>query len=127
MDNLLSIVDNYFFTSTALYSVPIKKLLRTAFHDCMGGCDASLNLYKTENRGLEGLVSKLNQSYSSKSPNYTYISTYLSRADFLVLMEERALAWGLKAGGESPKFRNTTPIFVYGRAPNPYGMNNDNK
>lgn len=69
----------------------------------------------------------MNQSYSSKSPNFTYISTYLSRADFLVLTEERALAWGMKLGGELPKFTNTTPVFVYGRSPNPYGINNDNK
>ena len=47
MDNLLAIVDSYFFSSTPLYSVPIKKFLRIAFHDCMGGCDASLNLYHT--------------------------------------------------------------------------------
>lgn len=99
MDNLLTIMDNYFFVPTPLYSVLIKKFLRTAFHDCMGGCDGSLNLFKTENRGLEGVVAKLNQSYSSKSPNFTYISTYLSRADFLVLAEERALAWGMKLGG----------------------------
>jgi len=31
----------------------------------------------------------------------------------------------MKQGGQLPKYRNTTPYFVYGRAPNPYGMNND--
>ena len=52
MDNLLNIIDSYFFVPTPLYSIQIKKFLRAAFHDCMGGCDASLNLYHTENRGL---------------------------------------------------------------------------
>lgn len=99
MDNLLAIVDSYFFVPVPRYSVLIKKFLRTAFHDCMGGCDGSLNLFKTENRGLEGVVAKLNQSYSAQSPNFTYLSTYLSRADYLVLLEQRALAWGMKLGG----------------------------
>jgi hypothetical protein len=47
MDNLLTIVDSYFFSLTPLYSAPIKKFIRAAFHDCMGGCDGSINFYHT--------------------------------------------------------------------------------
>lgn len=47
MDNLLNIIDQYFFVPTPLYFLQIRKFLRSAFHDCMGGCDGSLNLYQS--------------------------------------------------------------------------------
>jgi hypothetical protein len=43
----------------------------------------------------------------------------------LVLAEQRALAWGMKNGGQSPDFYNNTPSFVYGRVANPLSINND--
>lgn len=115
MDNLITIVDRYFFNTDATDPIPIKKFLRAAFHDCMGGCDGSINLFQSENRGLEGLIGTLNKTYSAKSDNYSYISTYLSRADFLVLAEQRALGLAWKAGGQVPTFVNSTPSFIYRR------------
>lgn len=50
MDSLLRTIDTKFFT--AAQPIQIKKFLRAAFHDCMGGCDGSINLTNTENRGL---------------------------------------------------------------------------
>jgi hypothetical protein len=56
MDNLLSGIDSLFFADNAPGTIQIKKFLRAAFHDCMGGCDGRVNLENTDNRGLEGLV-----------------------------------------------------------------------
>lgn len=94
----------------------IRKFLRAAFHDCMGGCDGSINTAKTDNRGLEAFVqvvtSAYNSAISSSNPNYL-IFKRLSRADFWVLCEERALGWGIKNSGASISYNGTT--FFAGR------------
>lgn len=52
METILHTIDNYFFLPNSTYKVEIRKFLRGAFHDCLGGCDGSLNLERTGNRGL---------------------------------------------------------------------------
>jgi len=120
MDDLLTTIDNTWFNTTSSVP-PIKKILRVAFHDCMGGCDGSLNLNNSDNRGLSSFEEYANKAYSSKGTNYTLLSTYLSRSDYWVLVEDRSLAWAVKAGNNTFTFYNSTPIFVYGRGDNPAG------
>lgn len=96
---MLVTIDSYFFSSTPKYPIEIRKFLRAAFHDCMGGCDGSINIAKADNRGLEDYVSKMTQAFASVISSKTNPSTYalfirMSRADFWVLCEERALGWG---------------------------------
>lgn len=124
MDDLLDIIDATWFTTTSTVP-PIKKLLRTAFHDCMGGCDASLNLTNSDNRGLTFVAEFANVAFSSKGSNYSTLSAYLSRSDYWALVESRALAWAIKAGNNSAPFSNSTPSFVYGRGDNPAGTSAD--
>lgn len=81
--------------------MPIKKVLRLAFHDCMDGCDGSVNLNNSDNRGLEIAVRQLNASFSSRNSDYAYLSTYLSRSDYWALVMSRALAQGIKKSGAS--------------------------
>ena len=64
MQTILDTVDSFFFAQNPKYKIEIAKLLRSAFHDCMGGCDGSLNLTNSANRGLEGLAEELNKAYS---------------------------------------------------------------
>ena len=52
MYKMLQDIDSYFFNLNPQFSIEIRKFLRAAFHDCMGGCDGSINISKTENRGL---------------------------------------------------------------------------
>lgn len=48
MDNLLGIIDaNIIPPLVPVDQLRIRKILRAAFHDCMGGCDGSLNLTAT--------------------------------------------------------------------------------
>lgn len=36
-----------------------RKHIRGAFHDCTQGCDGKIDLSKTDNRGLDGFVQKM--------------------------------------------------------------------
>lgn len=127
MDNILGIIDlNVIPPLNPQAQLRIRKFLRAAFHDCMGGCDGSLNLFATENRGLEGFTSFMTNFYT-QGPNASYLQAYLSRADFWVLSEQRALSTSIKRGVTPLAFRNDTPAFVYGRGDNPFGSGNDNK
>jgi hypothetical protein len=121
MDSMLATLDSFFFSPTPKYNMEIRKFLRAAFHDCMGGCDGSINLTKTDNRGLEVYSSVLNRAYSFavdpvKNPTTATLFSKLSRGDFYVLSEQRALAWGIKNSNTTPTF--TTPngfTYCYGR------------
>lgn len=115
MDSILQAIDNIIFSPTAPGAIQIKKLLRAPFHDCMGGCDARINLENTENRGLEGLVRRITQIYND---NNNPFKTTLSRPDFWVLCELRALAWGIKNGGTAQNIPVLGPnfaVYKYGR------------
>jgi hypothetical protein len=83
----------------------------------MGGCDGSINISKTDNRGLESFVHVLTHAYktatSSSNPNYL-IFRRLTRADFWVLCEERALGWGIKNSGATISYSGVT--FLVGRS-----------
>lgn len=52
VDTMLTTIDNLFFVANPQARMEIRKFLRAAFHDCMGGCDGSLNLMNSANRGL---------------------------------------------------------------------------
>lgn len=52
VDTMLTTIDNLFFVPNPQSRMEIRKFLRAAFHDCMGGCDGSLNLLNSANRGL---------------------------------------------------------------------------
>jgi hypothetical protein len=117
MESMLQTIDGYFFSSSPIFDMEIRKFLRAAFHDCMGGCDGSIDTSKTNNRGLEAFVQVLTSAYNTatRSSNANYqIFRRLSRADFWVLCEERALAWGIKNSGASISYNGTT--FFAGRS-----------
>lgn len=88
--------------------------MRLVFHDCNGGCDGSLNLSNSDNRGLEATIFKLGSIFNKFS---LVFSPYLTQADFWALVMCRALAYGLKTGNSIP-FSDTYPDFVYGRPTN---------
>lgn len=52
VDTMLTTIDNLFFVANPQSRMEVRKFLRAAFHDCMGGCDGSLNLMNSANRGL---------------------------------------------------------------------------
>lgn len=83
----------------------------------MGGCDGSIDTSNTKSRGLELFVQALTDAYetatSSSNPNYQ-IFRKLSRSDFWVLCEERALGWSIKNSGASISYNGTT--FFAGRS-----------
>lgn len=133
MQQLLTVVDSYFFTNTSvpLFPVSNRKLYRLAFHDCVGGCDGSINVANAANNGLNTTVVLLNSAYTSnntsRSPNKTFINTYLSRADFFTLVELRAIGYGIDRAGQGfATFNNATPAFKYGRSDNSLGATSDN-
>jgi hypothetical protein len=90
METMINTIDSYFFVAHPKFKMEIRKFLRAAFHDCMGGCDGSISLTNTDNRGLENFVKVVTEAYNTSiepnSPNYT-IFKRLSRADFWVLCE----------------------------------------
>ncbi len=51
MDVILTSIDSLFFVNPTK-GMDIRKFVRAAFHDCMGGCDGSINLANSANRGL---------------------------------------------------------------------------
>lgn len=130
MQTILHTIDSFFFAQHPKYNVEIAKLLRSAFHDCMGGCDGSLNLTNGANRGLEGLAQELSKAYSFSINSQSNPSSYklfnkLSRADFWVLTEERALAWGIKRSGVTPNVNFHSGHYSYGRvSTEPFDLDN---
>ena len=78
-------------------------VVRTAFHDCVGGCDGCLNRANPENLGFSlNSLAVLDQIYDSK------FQADLSRADLWVLSAVTAME-------ESLKFNNAnlTSNFIY--------------
>lgn len=85
---MLQVIDGYFFVASPSKNMEIRKFLRAAFHDCMGGCDGSINLAKTDNRGLESFVDVVTGVYTTlTNPRNAYYSYFnrLTRADFWAL------------------------------------------
>jgi hypothetical protein len=128
MNDILAAIDAYFFNPNPTFNVEIRKFIRGAFHDCMGGCDGSINASNPANRGLENLAKSIGDAYElSTNPHNT--SNYaafkkLSRADFWVLSAQRAAAWGIYKGAQIPAFTGK-PIFYYGRVSEPSGSSTD--
>lgn len=52
MNGILQTIDSYFFGSKPRFDLEVRKFIRAAFHDCMGGCDGSLNTTNPANKGL---------------------------------------------------------------------------
>jgi len=131
MEDLLTILDTYFFTntSTPLFTALNRKIYRLAFHDCMGGCDGSIASTNADNNGLSTVANVFSVAYSSNSatisPSKAQITGNLSRADFFALIYLRAVGYGIKRGGGVPTFSNTTAAFKYGRGDNPNGALSD--
>ena len=117
MDTMLQDIDSYFFSGiNSQFKMEIRKFLRAAFHDCMGGCDGSINLAKTDNRGLETFVRVVSTAYNfsiKASSPHSSIFSRMSRVDFWVLCEQRALAWGIKNGQQTINFSGVN--YAYGR------------
>ena len=124
MEQLVKVVDSLFYTPGSPFNGNNRKYFRFAFHDCMGGCDGSINATNPSNKGLEATALKFTAAYSNprRSPNTSFVMTYLSRADFFTLVELRALANGIKKANLGfATFNNATPAFNYGRVDNPLG------
>jgi hypothetical protein len=124
MHYMLQTIDSYFFSVTPppVYNVEIRKFLRLVFHDCMGGCDGSIKTTNPDNKGLELSVSLVTQAYAAaRSTSNTNSISYMafnrmgSRADFWVLCEERALAWGVQRGGGTIVYSPNLPHYSAGR------------
>jgi hypothetical protein len=62
------------------------------FHSCVGGCHGCLNLNEGENRGLDGIVNKLEQLYEELG----LAEAGVSRADFWALAATVAVEIGVK-------------------------------
>lgn len=112
MESILTVIDSYFFTSSPLFPTDIRKFLRLTFHDCMGGCDGSINFENADNSGLAAPVNSLVNAYTRATDSIISGTTTatlfkkLTRADFFVLTETRALGWGMKNGNSFPNFTN---------------------
>jgi hypothetical protein len=65
MDTMLNTIDSYFFLPNPQFKMEIRKFLRAAFHDCMGGCDGSITLTNTDNRGLEAFAQVVSAAYNT--------------------------------------------------------------
>ena len=113
MDGLIKNIDELILDGDQ--GPEIRKLIRGAFHDCTQGCDGRLGLEKTGNRGLEKLAKQMNDIYF-ETPIFR---DTLSRADFWVLCERRALAKAIKTGaarsGYFPTLSPNFPVHNYGR------------
>jgi len=133
MDQIISIIDKYYFNENAIFPIGRRKVLRLALHDCMGGCDGSLNINNTGNNGLFRAIDLLSRTYNNPKPgdpngrsDNLLLKTYLTRADYIVLTTFRALSLSIKAAGNgNPIFNNATPVFQYGRTSNPNGPYSD--
>ena len=128
MNGILETIDSYFFKPNPIFNVEIRKFLRGAFHDCMGGCDGSINASNPANRGLENLAKSISDAYelATNPHNSTNHAAFkkLSRADFWVLSAQRAAAWGIHNGAQAPSFTGK-PNFYYGRVSEPSGSSTD--
>ena len=86
----------------------------------MGGCDGSINFGNSDNAGLTVPANNIANAYAratdTRRSGATTANLFkkLSRADFFVLTETRALGWGMKNGNSFPSFTNK-PVFLYGR------------
>jgi len=65
------------------------KLVRFAFHVCVGGCNGCLNFKLSDNNGLAGIAQLLESIYDD--PKFGPISGLLSHADFYVLAANEAV------------------------------------
>ena len=117
---MLTYIDSIFFNPSVTNAPDLRKFLRMAFHDCMGGCDGSLNFSNPDNGGLPGHASAVVRGYQTalnpkkSSARTVELFSKISRADFWVLSSTRALGWGMKAGKSSPSYYSGS-VFLYGR------------
>ena len=116
LQNILDELENHMFTAANPPSAfAIRKHLRAMFHDCTQGCDGSINLGNTDNRGLESYVRRMRRLYRD-TPIF---HDNLSKADFAILCGRRALAHAINDGGANsgsiPNLAQGFSVFNYGR------------
>ncbi len=89
MNDMLDTIDTYFFRSSPILDLEIRKFIRGSFHDCMGGCDGSINTTNPSNRGLENLAKGIGIAYdlATNPENTSNADSFkkLTRADFWAL------------------------------------------
>lgn len=78
MDEILSIIDRQFFTTSSPLPINLATALRGTFHECIAGCDGSINLNNVDNRGLDGAFSKLHRVFSPRTSDYFYLNRFLT-------------------------------------------------
>eukprot|EP00042_Codosiga_hollandica_P055226 m.768702 g.768702 ORF g.768702 m.768702 type:complete len:425 (-) comp59075_c0_seq25:100-1374(-) len=71
------------------------KIVRLAFHDCVGGCDGCININQPANAGLATIVVELETLFATN--NYS-----LSRADFWTLGSHIYMKYALRAPVGTP-------------------------
>lgn len=102
MNGMLETIDTYFFNPSPIFNLEIRKFIRGAFHDCIGGCDGSLNITNPPNRGLEEMPKAITSSFSlATNPlNTSNAAAFqkLSRADYWALLVQRAVGWAIRRG-----------------------------
>ena len=101
-----------------LNPIKLATTVRLAFHDCVSGCDGSVDLFGTQNRGLEDVMIPTHTAYET-GPNAAFYQTYLSFADFVVLVTSRAVGHGMNSAGGHIPYVDSTPHFFYGRPHGP--------
>ena len=116
LQELLNLIDSDLYRFNAIELAPT---VRLAFHECVSGCDGSVNLSATQNRGLEGVTIRIHNAYES-GPNAAYYQNYLTEADFVVLVTSRAVGHGLRAGRARVPHVTSTAHFHYGRPTGPH-------
>jgi len=87
MQQLLTAVDTLFFGDQPLRNIKISRVIRLSFHDCMQGCDGSININNIANRGLNDTITRIHNAYNWKNyQHHKLINDHLSFADFLALV-----------------------------------------
>jgi catalase (peroxidase I) len=136
-DERLAIAEIENFIRTTNIANPSAKLVRLAFHDCVGGCDGCINFDNPDNNGLMQTYFRINTMY-----NTSFNSTGMSRADFIALagvigirqgsLEQDCMALSLPPDCEKPtptlsikygrKDCPTSPVAIANHDfPNPHG------
>ena len=126
LTNILNLIDQLIFDQANIPSgLQIRKHCRAMFHDCTQGCDGSINIGNTENRGLESYTRLMRNLYRDNA----LFNTFMSKADFAVLCGRRALAHAIKDGaansGTIPTLPQSFVVFNYGRHNTSLNWNDD--
>ena len=115
LDDLLSRIDADLYGAN---SINLAATVRLAFHECALGCDGSVNLSATHNRGLENVMRRIQRTYNRGANNATYQAA-LSFPDFVVLVTQRAIGKGIQNSGVASVPFVSGPHYYYDRPAGP--------